>query len=59
MDRKLSEIREDVSRLLSVGCTHGVARALCEQAVFKRLSKLKERELVAARALDVPVFARC
>ena len=59
LGRKLSDIREDVSRLLSVDCTHGVARALCEQAVFKRLSKLKERSLVAARAIDVPVFARC
>ena len=59
LDRKLSDIREDVSRLLSVDCTRGVARALCEQAVFKRLSKLKEREFVSARALDVPVFARC
>ena len=59
LDRKLSEVREDVSRLLSVDCTHGVARALCDQAVFKRLSKLKERQAVSARALDAPVFARC
>ena len=58
LDRTLSQVREDVSRLLDIDCKRGLAKALCEQAIFKRLSKARTLTVHRSKTSDLLVFSR-